>query len=199
MKRTIAAVAMALLVPTLAQAKDYDIDGQHSTAEFTVKHLGISNVKGHFNDISGKVHYDEANPTKSTVLVTIATKSIDTGVGKRDDHLRSPDFFDAEKNPTITFKSKSVTVVGKNGLDIVGDLTMHGQTHDATLHVTELTAEAKTPWGTESRGASANAVISRKDWGLTWNKALEAGGVVVGDEIKISIETELAGPKPAGK
>jgi polyisoprenoid-binding protein YceI len=195
----VAAPAAASAQPDAGPPRDYEIDGAHSTAEFSVKHLGISNVKGRFTEISGKVHYDPTNPAKSTIEVKIGTKSIDTGVSQRDDHLRSPDFFDAEKNPTITFKSKTVTAAGTGSLDVVGDLTMHGVTHDATLHVTDISPEQKTPQGIEARGASAKAVINRKDWGLTWNKVIEAGGVAVGDEIKITIEAELDEPKPADK
>ena len=199
MKRAILAIAAVMLAPGMARATAYDIDGQHSTAEFSVKHLGISNVKGHFNDIKGTVDYDEKDPSKSKVNVEIATASIDTGVGKRDDHLKSPDFFDAAKNPSITFKSTSVKALAGGALDVVGDLSMHGITKPVTLHVEGVTPEQKTPWGSSSRGASATTTINRKDWDLKWNKALEAGGVVVGEEVKISLDVEMAGKPPAKK
>ncbi len=199
MKKVILAMATVMLAPGFARATAYDIDPAHPSAEFSVKHLGISNVKGHFNDIKGTVDYDEKNPANSKVSVEIATASIDTGVGKRDDHLKSPDFFDAAKNPTLTFKSTSVKPLAGGALDVTGDLTMHGVTKPVTLHVEGITPEQKTPWGNMSRGATATATINRKDWGLTWNKALEAGGVVVGEDVKLSLEVEMAGKVPGKK
>jgi polyisoprenoid-binding protein YceI len=191
MKRFSLALAAVLLAPGLARATSYDIDPAHTTAEFVVKHMMVSNVRGHFKDVKGTVDYDDKDPSKSKVNVEIATSSIDTGVDKRDAHLKSADFFDADKNPTITFKSKSVKPAAGGKLDVVGDLTMHGVTKEVTLHVDGVTAEQKGPWGNTSRGASGTTTVNRKDFGLTWNKSLEAGGVLVGDEVTINIDAEL--------
>jgi polyisoprenoid-binding protein YceI len=198
MKRLTLALAAVMLAPGMARATTYDIDPAHTTAEFVVKHMMVSNVHGTFKDIKGTVDYDEKNPANSKVNVEIATASIDTGVQKRDDHLKSPDFFDAAKNPTITFKSKSVKPSANGALDVTGDLTMHGVTKEVVLHVDGVTPEQKSPWGTASRGASATASLNRKDFGLTWNKALESGGVVVGDEVKLNLDVEMT-TKPAGQ
>jgi polyisoprenoid-binding protein YceI len=172
----------------------YTIDPSHSTAEFSVRHLMISNVKGRFGKLSGTVDLDVERPSASTVDVTIDATSIDTREEKRDAHLRSPDFFDVEKFPTLTFKSTSVAKT-EDGFTVVGDLTMRGVTHPVTLEVDELSAPSKDPWGNTRVGASAKAKLNRKDWGLAWNAALETGGVVVGDQIKISIDVSLVAAK----
>ncbi len=172
----------------------WNIDNSHSTAEFSVRHLMITNVKGRFGTVSGTVDYDSANPEAAQINVTIDATSIDTRDEKRDGHLRSPDFFDTEKFPQITFVSKKV-VKGGDGLLATGDLTMHGVTKEITLDVETPSAPGKDPWGNTRIGASASGKLNRKDWDLGWNAALEAGGVLVGEQVKINIEISLTEAK----
>ncbi len=168
----------------------YTIDASHSTAEFSVRHLMITNVRGRFSSLSGTVEFDAANPANSKINVTIDASSIDTRDEKRDAHLKSADFFETDKYPTITFTSTKVEKSG-DGYKAIGDLTMHGVTAPVTLEVEGPTAEQKDPWGNQRAGASATAKINRKDWGLSWNGALEAGGVLVGEQVKIEIEISM--------
>jgi polyisoprenoid-binding protein YceI len=168
----------------------WNIDGSHSTAEFSVRHLMITNVKGRFGTLSGTVDYDPEKPEASQIDVTIDATSIDTRDEKRDAHLRSADFFDTEKFPSLTFKSTSVKKTD-DGFAATGDLTIHGVTKPVTLEVETPSAQSKDPWGNTRIGASATAKINRKDFGLNWNAALEAGGVLVGEQVKISIEVSL--------
>ena len=172
----------------------WNIDPSHSTAEFSVRHLMITNVKGRFGTLSGTVDYDSEKPEASQIDVTIDATSIDTRDEKRDAHLRSPDFFDTEKFPSLTFKSTSVKSTG-DGFEATGDLTIHGVTKQVTLEVEGPSAPNKDPWGNTRIGASATAKINRKDFGLNWNAALEAGGVLVGEQVKISIEVSLVQAK----
>ena len=168
----------------------WQIDTAHSAAEFAVRHMMISTVKGHFADVTGTVLMDEANPSASKVTVSIPVASIDTRDAKRDAHLKSPDFFDAEKYPTITFASKRVTGSITGEFKLVGDLAMHGVTREVSLDV-QAAGRGKDPWGGEVAGFSAKTRINRKDFGLEWNVALETGGVLVGEEITISLDVEL--------
>ncbi|MFT3696172.1 MAG: YceI family protein [Kofleriaceae bacterium] len=168
----------------------YNIDGSHSTAEFTVRHLMITNVKGRFGTLAGTVEYDAAKPEASKIEVSIDASSIDTREEKRDAHLKSADFFDVEKFPKITFTSKSVKKTD-DGFAATGDLVMHGVTKEVTLEVETPSGETKDPWGNQRIGTSATAKINRKDWGLGWNAALETGGVVVGEQVKIHIDVSL--------
>ena len=168
----------------------WNIDGSHSTAEFSVRHLMITNVKGRFGTLSGSVDFDPGKPELASIDATIDATSIDTRDEKRDAHLRSADFFDVEKYPTLTFKSKKVTKTG-DGFTAVGDLTMHGVTKEVTLEVEELSQPNKDPWGNTRMGASAHGKINRKDWGLGWNQALETGGVLVGEQVKLSLEISM--------
>jgi len=172
----------------------WNIDGSHSTAEFSVRHLMITNVKGRFGTLSGTVDYDPEKPEASQIDVTIDATSIDTRDEKRDAHLRSPDFFDVEKFPSLTFKSTSVKKTD-DGFAATGDLTIHGVTKPVTLEVEGPSDQSKDPWGNTRIGASATAKINRKDFGLNWNAALEAGGVLVGEQVKISIEVSLVQAK----
>ncbi len=174
-----------------AQAGEWTIDPSHSTAQFSVRHMMVTDVKGTFEKVSGTVNLDEKDLTKSSVEVTIDTSSINTRDAKRDEHLKSPDFFDAAKHPKITFKSTSIKKVGKGTYKVAGDLTMRGVTKPITLDVIGPSAAVKNPWGTNVRGVSAMGKVNRKDFGLNWNKALEAGGVLVGDEVKLQIDAEL--------
>jgi polyisoprenoid-binding protein YceI len=189
----------ALLVAsgvTAATAATYKIDPAHSNVGFSVRHVMVSTVRGSFGKFEGTVAYDPANLAASSVNVTIDAASIDTANDKRDEHLRSADFFDVAKFPTLTFASKRVEGAA-GSLKVIGDLTIHGVTKEVTLDVDGPTEAVKNPWGMNVRGASATTTISRKDFGLTWNKALEAGGVVVGDDVKIQLDLELDEQPPA--
>jgi polyisoprenoid-binding protein YceI len=169
----------------------WNIDPSHTTAHFGVRHLMISTVRGHFEKVSGTVTLDEADPTKSQIDVSIDAASIATRDEKRDGHLRSADFFDVANHPTITFRSTKIVSGGKDEYKVTGDLTIRGTTKSVTLDVSGPTPPQKTPWGNVARGVSATGKLNRKDFGLTWNAALETGGVVVGEEVKIEIEAEL--------
>jgi polyisoprenoid-binding protein YceI len=167
----------------------YQIDSAHSSAQFTVRHMMISNVRGEFTRLSGSIAYDPDDPANSSVDATIDAASINTRDPQRDAHLKSADFFDVERFPTLTFRGKEIEVRDGEG-KVKGDLTIHGVTREAVLHVEGPTPEAKDPWGNLRIGATAAAKINRKDFGLTWNAALEAGGVLVGEEVKITIDLE---------
>jgi polyisoprenoid-binding protein YceI len=170
------------------------IDPDHSAAAFSIRHLMITNVRGHFGKIAGTILFDRSNVTNSSVEVTIDATSICTGIKKRDDHLKSLEFFDVEKYPEITFKSKAVEITGSNRCKVYGDLTIHGVNHPVTLKV-EYFGPVKSPFGATSMGFTAKAVVNREDFGLTWNVPMEeGGGLMVGKEVKIvlEIETDLA-------
>ncbi|MDD2852960.1 MAG: YceI family protein [Desulfuromonadaceae bacterium] len=193
MKRIFASAAtiIALLLPVFAGAATYNIDPDHTNVGFKVRHLMVSNVKGSFEKFTGTVDINDKDITKSKVNVTIDTASINTNVKKRDDHLRSPDFFDVAKYPTMTFTSKKITAVDTGKLIVTGNLTLHGITKEVALDVEGPSAESKDPWGNMRSGATATTKINRKDFGLLWNAALETGGVVVGDEVQIILEIEM--------
>lgn len=185
-------VAAALLaIPVLAGAATWQIDPAHATVEFRVKHLMVAWVKGSFPDVAGTVDIDEADLSKSKASVTIASASIDTNHAKRDEHLRSADFLDTANFPTMTFVADKIVAESGQLRQVTGNLTIRGTTRQVTLTVNELTPAIQDPWGKTRRGVSATTEINRKDFGLTWNKALEAGGVVVGDEVRISLDIEL--------
>jgi len=175
--------------PSAAGTTTWTIDNSHTLAEFSVRHLMISTVKGRFGEVSGKVVADDADPSRAQIEATINVASIDTREPQRDAHLRSADFFDAENFPTLTFRGTRVEKAG-DGLKVTGDLTIRGTTREVVLDVTS-EGRVKDPWGGERAGYSATTKIKRSDFGLTWNMALETGGVVVGDEIKIALEVEL--------
>jgi polyisoprenoid-binding protein YceI len=168
----------------------WKIDPVHSEINFTVRHMMISNVRGGFEKFNGTVDFNEANPAASSVEVQIDAASINTRDAQRDGHLKSPDFFDVQNYPWITFKSKRVNVVDVNHGRITGDLTIHGVTKEVVLDA-EYAGMMKSPFGTLNAGFSATTKINRKDWGLMWNMAMETGGVMVGEEIKINIELEI--------
>lgn len=193
MKRIIASIStiIALALPVAAFASTWTIDPDHSNIGFKVKHLMVSNVKGNFDKHTGVVDLNDKDITKSKVEVVIDTASINTNVQKRDEHLRSADFFDVAKYPTMTFVSKKVAKVGKDRLKVTGDLTLHGVTKEVVLDVEPISKESKDPWGNIRRGTTATTKIDRKDFGLTWNKGLETGGVLVGDEVTITLEIEM--------
>lgn len=167
----------------------WQIDAAHSSAQFSVRHLMISNVKGEFTKVTGTIVHDPVDPANSKVDVTIDADSINTRDAQRDTHLKSPDFFDTAKFPTITFRSTEIRR-SEDGGKIKGDLTIHGVTREVVLDVEGPTAETKDPWGFTRIAASATTKINRKDFGLTWNAALETGGVLVGDDVKITIDLE---------
>ena len=167
----------------------WSIDPSHSGVEFAVRHLMISSVKGRFSTVAGTVITDP-DPLKSEIDVTIDAASIDTRQAQRDEHLRSADFFDAEKFPTLTYKSRKIVDVKGDSFKVVGDLTIKGVTREVVLDVTSH-GTGGDPWGGQRAGFEATARIKRSDFGLTWNQVLEAGGVAVGDEIKIAIDAEL--------
>lgn len=169
--------------------KSYSFDLSHSAVGFHVRHLMISKVHGRFQTWGGTLEIDEADLGSSKIAVEIDVASIDTKEPKRDDHLRSGDFFDVEKFPKLTFTSTKIEKVDDENLKVTGDLTIHGVTHSVVLPV-ERGGEVKDPWGSTRVGFSAKTTISRKDYGLTWNAALEAGGVVVGDKVEITLEIE---------
>jgi polyisoprenoid-binding protein YceI len=168
----------------------WNIDPAHTHAEFAVRHLMISTVKGRFGTLTGAVTGDDATPSSLKVNATIDVASIDTRVADRDTHLKSPDFFDVQKFPSITFASKRITGAITGDFQIVGDLTIHGVTKEVTLDVTA-EGRGKDPWGGERAGFSAQTKIDRREFGLGWNQMLEAGGIAVGNDIKISIDVEL--------
>ncbi len=184
------AVASLLAVPMSAAlaADKYVIDASHTSTEFSVRHLVISNVKGNFSDISGVIMYDENDATKSSVDVTIKVASINTNNEKRDDHLRSLEFFDAEKYPEITFKSKKIEKTD-DGLKLVGTLTIRGVSKEVAFPF-ELTGKITDPWKNVRIGAEANLKINRQDFGVSWNNVMEGGGLVVGNDVKITINLE---------
>ncbi len=175
---------------TATAVKTFVIDKTHSEAVFQVRHL-VTRVRGRFTDLSGSIAFDEASPEQSSVTFTIRSASIDTGTPDRDAHLRSADFFHVEQYPTITFRSTAIKARGGNDYDVTGDLTMRGVTKRTTLPVTFL-GKAKDPWGTEKIGFETETTLNRKDYGLTWNAALETGGVLVGDEVRISVSIQAA-------
>jgi len=168
----------------------WQLDKAHSSINFSVRHMMISTARGRFEEFDGTFEVNEADPTQSKIEVQIQTASINTKEPQRDGHLKSPDFFDAEKYPTLTFKSKRIEKVDDQHARLVGDLTIKDITKEVVLDV-EYAGQAKSPWGTVNAGYNARTKINRKDWGLTWNVALETGGMLVGDEVTLSIELEL--------
>jgi polyisoprenoid-binding protein YceI len=180
-----------LAVPVFAYAVTWEIDPAHSSFQFKVRHLTVSNVKGDFSKSRGVVVIDDKDITQLRVEVAIDAASVNTGHAQRDEHLRGPDFFDVSKHPTLTFVSKNVSKADGGRLKVTGDLTIHGVTREITVDVEGPTAEVKDPWGNFRRGATATTKINRKDFGLTWNKVLDGGGLVVADEVNIYVEVEL--------
>lgn len=168
----------------------YSIDNSHSDVNFSVRHMVFAKVRGHFTKWTAELAYDAADPSRSSVSVSIDTGSIDTREPQRDGHLKSPDFLDAEKFPKITFKSTKVERKGDKKYALVGDLTIHGVTKPVTLDVEEL-GGGKDPWGNQRLGFSAKARIDRGEFGLKWNQVLEAGGVLVGEHIDVEADVEV--------
>jgi polyisoprenoid-binding protein YceI len=177
-------------VLTKPAVRTYQIDKAHSEAAFQVRHL-VSRVRGRFSDLAGAIQFDEAHPEWSSVDVAIQAASINTAEADRDTHLRSADFFDVEKYPVLTFKSVSIARRDGDSFNVAGDLTIHGITRRVTLNATYL-GKATDPWGNEKIGFDAEVALNRKDFGLNWNAALDAGGFLVGDEVKVMLSLQAA-------
>lgn len=168
----------------------YVLDPSHSSANFSIKHMMIAKVRGSFDQISGTLEYDSSNPSTAKAEAQISAASVNTREEQRDNHLKSADFFDVEKYPHLKFSTKKITS-SADGLQVIGELTIKDVTKEITLEVEGPTPELKDPWGNLKIGASATTKINRKDFGLTWNAALEAGGVLVGDEVTISLDLQF--------
>ncbi len=175
-----------------AFAATYEVDASHTRVGFGVQHMMMNDVRGEFGAVTGKVEFDPANIAATKINAVVGITSLDTREPKRDDHLRSPDFFDVANFPTMTFASKSVKNIAADGFDVVGDLTIHGVTKEVTLRVAPFSKELKDPWGNTKIATHATGVINRQDFGLKWNKTLDAGGYLVGDLVKIELDVELA-------
>lgn len=189
------ATSPSMVLSAAAQTSTWNIDPAHSNAQFTVRHLGISNVSGAFTKVTGTVVLEEKDISKSRVSAVIDAGSVDTRVPDRDKDLRSPNFLDVEKYPTLEFNSKRI-VNDSGKLQLIGDLTLHGTTREVTLDVDGPTPELNDPWGNVRRGFSATTTINRKDFGVVWNNTLKTGEAVVGDNVKIQIDVELVKKKP---
>jgi polyisoprenoid-binding protein YceI len=176
---------------TATLTRTFEIDKAHSEASFQVRHL-VTKVRGRFTDFQGTLEVDEAAPEQSRVTVTIQAASVDTAQPDRDAHLRSADFFAVDQYPTLGFTSTRIARTGEGTFDVTGSLTIHGVTRTVTVPVAFL-GKTKDPWGNERAGFEAEFAINRKDYGLTWNAALETGGLLVGDEVKISLEVQAIG------
>ncbi len=176
---------------TQAAVSTWNIDPAHSVAEFKVKHMMISNVKGQFTGVSGKLALAEEDITKSIIEASIDAASVNTRDADRDKHLRSADFFDVEKFPALTFRSTRITRTSDDELAVEGELTIHGVTRKVVFAVEGPTAPGKDPWGNTRIGISATTKINRKDYGLTWNAALETGGILVGEDVTITLEVQF--------
>lgn len=188
------AAALVAVAGTSASAAEWKVDTGHSQVAFEIRHF-VAEVPGRFNDFSGTIQYDAAKPADSKVELTVQAKSIDTANGDRDNHLRSPDFFNTDKFPTLSFKSTSVKVDSANQLSVTGDFTMLGVTKSITIPV-RILGVLETPRGTKG-GFKSQFVISRKDFGMVWNRALDAGGTILGEEVAITIGIEADKVVPA--
>jgi polyisoprenoid-binding protein YceI len=182
---------MSATIASNVSTSVWTIDPAHTVAEFKVKHMMISNVKGRFSGIAGELVFEEADMTNSRVIATLDAASINTGDPQRDGHLKSADFLDVENFPTLAFGSTRMTRRGDAALDVEGELTIHGVTKKVTFTVEGPTAPGKDPWGKMRIGVSATTTINRKDFGLVWNAALETGGILVGDEVAISLDVQF--------
>jgi polyisoprenoid-binding protein YceI len=186
-----AGVAAVLSLPAAAANSNWQIDPQHSSAQFSVRHLAISTVRGAFSKVTGTVALDDKDITKSTVDVTIDVTTVDTHEPDRDKDLRSDRFFDVAHYPSMTFKSKKVEQVTPGKLKVTGDLTIRGTTKEVVLDVDGPTAPIKDPWGNQRAAALATTKVNRQDFGVKWNATLDNGGVVVSDDVSITIDVEL--------
>jgi polyisoprenoid-binding protein YceI len=176
----------------------YQIDPAHSGVHFSVRHLMLSNVRGTFSGVRGTVVYDPANPSATEVDATVDAATLTTGDPNRDEHLKTADFLDIAKYPTIGFQARRTQKIGDGEFKMTGDLTIHGTTREVTLTVEDVSPEAKDPWGGTRIGATAKTKIDRRQFGITWNSPLEAGGVVVGDDVKLELDLEFTKAQTAG-
>ena len=186
-----AGLAALLSLPAAAATTNWQIDPQHSSAQFSVRHMAISTVRGAFNKVTGTIALDDKDITKSTVDVTIDATTVDTHEPNRDNDIRSDKFFDVAHHPSITFKSKKVEQVAPGKLKVTGDLTIRGTTKEVVLDVEGPTAPIKDTWGNQRSAANATTKINRQDFGVKWNATLDNGGVVVSDEVSINIDVEM--------
>jgi len=189
-------LAAVLSLPAGAATSDWKIDPQHSSAQFSVRHMAISTVRGAFSKVTGTILLDDNDITKSTVDVTIDASTVDTREPDRDKDLRSDKFFDVAHYPSITFKSKRVQQVATGKLKVTGDLTIHGTTKEVVLDVEGPTASVKDPWGNVRAAVTATTKVNRQDFGVKWNATLDNGGVVVGDDVNITIDVEMIKQAP---
>ncbi len=194
----VAGMAVGLSLPARAATSTWQIDPQHSSAQFAVRHLGLSTVRGAFSKLSGTMVLDDQDITKSSVEVTIDVNTVDTREPDRDKDLRSERFFDVAHFPTMTFKSKKVEQLAPGKLRVTGDLTIRGTSREVTLDVDGPTNPVKDPWGNQRLAATATTKIKRQDYGVKWNAKLDNGGVVVGDDVNITLDVEMI-QKPAAK
>jgi polyisoprenoid-binding protein YceI len=200
MKTGALAIVTMMALPQVAVAgTKWNLDTEHTEVGFRVRHMMVAYTKGNFRKFHGTVEFDDRAPQDTKIDVTIDAASVDTNNAKRDEHLKSADFFDVAKFPTLRFVSTRATPTGAGGLKVDGQLTLRGVTKPVVLDVSELGEPTKDPWGGVRRGATAKAKLNRKDFGLMWNAALEAGGVAVGDEVQIVLEIELVQQAPAPK
>lgn len=183
-----------VLVGASANAAEWNLDKGHSSVNFAVKHLVVSTTRGEFKDYAGTASFDPTDLSTLQANFTVQVGSVDTRDEKRDGHLKSADFFDVEKFPTMTFVSKKALQTAAGKAQLTGDLTIRGVTKEVTFDVEGFNEEITTPWGFKAVGGTAKATINRQDFGVSWNKTLDAGGVVVGDEVKIELELELNRP-----
>jgi polyisoprenoid-binding protein YceI len=188
--RSVLALSSFLFLSSTALADEWNFDAGHSRVGFSVPHMMVTDVEGRFHDVKAKIDIDEKDPSKSTIELTIQTASIDTSNADRDKHLKSPDFFDVAKFPTMTFKSTKVAKAGKGKFKVTGDLTIRDVTKSVVLDVA-LTDPVTSPWGKQVRGGKVEGKINRRDFGLNWNKALDHGGVLVGDDVTLDVRIEL--------
>lgn len=186
-----AAVALGLAGPQAPQENVWRIDPNHSAANFSVRHLMFSTIRGQFYGITGLVHYDPNHVTEASVEASIDCKTLSTGVAKRDDQMKGPDFFDTKKYPSMKFKSKRVQKAGQDKLSITGDLTINATTHEVVLDVEGPSPTIKDAQGRVKIGLNAATKINRKDYGIVWNEVLDNGGLAVGDEVAITLDIEL--------
>jgi polyisoprenoid-binding protein YceI len=192
-----AGLAAVLTGQASAATTTYQIDPRHSSAGFGITHLMISTVRGEFHGVNGTVVWDDGDPSKSSVNVTIDATTVDTQEPGRDSDLKSPNFFDVAKFPTITFKSTKVEAAGPGKLKVTGDLTIHGVTKQVVLDATAPKSPIKDPWGMTRTAASGSTKVNRKDFALVWNKNLDGGGVMIGDDVAITLDVEMIVPPPA--
>ena len=169
----------------------WNLDPAHSVAEFRVRHMMISYVRGEFSGLSGVLKLDETDYTRSTVEASIPVASVRTADDRLDAHLKTEDFFDVEKFPTLTFKAANIRSLGDRDYEVIGDLTIHGVTNSVTLNVDDVSEPSKDPWGNQRIGLSGSTKVNRKDFGIVWNTALDSGGVLVGDEVTITLDVQF--------